>query len=533
MIKLKNGIIILALTVLFSSCHGKKSLPAFQLPYGLHTDKNIEITFWAKNDTNKIQTDAYEKAIRDFEKFFPNIKVSMKIYTDYNRIYNDVITNIATQTTPNVCITYPDHIATYNTGLNVVVPLDELMNDSRYGLGGAELPFNSVRRDQIVPQFLQEGFLEGHQYALPFMRSSEALYINQDMVKKLGYEIPEIVTWDFIWEVSEAAMKKNEDGIYEVNGQNVLIPFIYKSTDNMMIQYLKQKGAGYSQDSGKIEIFNDETKAFLSEIAEHSKSGCFSTFQISSYPGNFLNAGQCIFAIDSTAGATWLGADAPLSDISNDKRVRFETVVKPVPQVDPENLKMISQGPSVCIFNKADPQEVLASWLFVQYLLSDDIQILYSQSEGYVPVTLRAQQNPEYLDYLSRAGQDNDFYYQIKMDAVKLLIENPANTFVTPVFNGSASLRNAAGQMIENVVKGVRRNQNVNDEFIEKTFKDVSALYRLDEIKVSDGQSDSSRGDSKKDFEELPATSRNLLGALFLIWCIIICEFIFSRKNKK
>ena len=40
----------------------------------------------------------------------------MRLYTDYGEIYNDVITNIATDTTPNVCITYPDHIATYLTG---------------------------------------------------------------------------------------------------------------------------------------------------------------------------------------------------------------------------------------------------------------------------------------------------------------------------------------------------------------------------------------------------------------------------------
>ena len=29
-----------------------------------------------------------------------------------------------------------------------------------------------------------------------------------------------------------------------------MIPFIYKSTDNMMIQMLRQQGAGYSTDAG-------------------------------------------------------------------------------------------------------------------------------------------------------------------------------------------------------------------------------------------------------------------------------------------
>ena len=78
-----------------------------------------EITFWAKNDTNKRQTEIYAQAIEDFEEYYPNITVTLRLYTDYNDIYNDVITNISTQTTPNVCITYPDHIATYLTGENV------------------------------------------------------------------------------------------------------------------------------------------------------------------------------------------------------------------------------------------------------------------------------------------------------------------------------------------------------------------------------------------------------------------------------
>ena len=75
-----------------------------------------------------------------------------------------------------------------------------------------------------------------------------------------------------------------------------------------------------------------------------------------------------------------------------------------VPQYDPSHPEMISQGPSLCVFNKEDPQQVLASWLFAQYLLSNDVQIAYSETEGYIPVTSKAQDSAEYQDYLSRAG---------------------------------------------------------------------------------------------------------------------------------
>ena len=83
---------------------------------------------------------------------------------------------------------------------------------------------------------------------------------------------------DFVWEVSEAAMAQNADGTYKVNDQNVLIPFIDKSTDNMMIEMLKQKNAGYSTDSGEIQLFNDTTASLLDTIAEHVKTGCFFHF---------------------------------------------------------------------------------------------------------------------------------------------------------------------------------------------------------------------------------------------------------------
>ena len=207
-------LLILSLT----ACHGSKDIKEFAVPEEFDTSKTYEITFWAKNDTNKTQTNIYHKAIEDFQKLYPNIKVTLKLYTDYGKIYNDVITNISTNTTPNVCITYPDHIATYLTGENVVVPLDSLFSDEKYGLGGSELLFDSPTYDEIIPQFLRECIIGSNHYAIPYMRSSEACYINKTYVEKLGYEVPDVLTWDFIWEVSEAATKKNADGTYTVLG---------------------------------------------------------------------------------------------------------------------------------------------------------------------------------------------------------------------------------------------------------------------------------------------------------------------------
>ena len=527
-LRILAALLALLLCLQLSGCHGSRGLNAFAVPEAFDETRDYEITFWAKNDTNKAQTAIYENAIASFEALYPNIHVTLRLYTDYGKIYNDVITNIATGTTPNVCITYPDHIATYLTGSNTVIPLDALFADTQYGLGGSSLRYDAPALDEMVPQFLSECAIDGTHYAIPYMRSTEACYVNKTYVEALGYELPDVLTWDFIWEVSEAALKQDADGNYLVNSQKVLIPFIYKSTDNMMIQMLRQKGAGYSTVDGDILLFGDETADLLTTIAQHAKTGAFSTFKISSYPANFLNAGQCIFAVDSTAGSTWMGSEAPLLDISPDKLVQFETAVRPVPQFDPDHPSMISQGPSVCVFNKADPQEVLASWLFAQYLLTNDVQIAYSQTEGYVPVTQKAQQSAEYQDYLARAGEDGSLHYSVKLQAAQLLLDNVGCTFTTPVFNGSASLRDAAGQLIENTCKSVRRGQTVDDAYLSNLYQDVTSLYRLDQLSTG-----STASAGKADLGPLPPTAVALLAALGVAWALIGLYAVMSAVKKK
>ena len=224
-----------------------------------------------------------------------------------------------------------------------------------------------------------------------------------------------------------------------------------------------------------------------------------------------------------------MGSQAPLVDIPEDKLVEFETVVMPIPQYDPQNPTMISQGPSLCVFNKEDPQEVLASWLFAQYLLTNEVQFSYATTEGYVPVTTKAQQSAEYQDYLSRAGEDNDFYYQVKMDATNLLLDNVDRTFVTPVFNGSASLRDAAGQLIESTVRTVRRKEPVDETYMQNLYDETYTAFHLDQIQVD--------GEWKKDFGALPRTSVFLLTALGVTWAVLgifaIGGAIKRRKNNK
>ena len=95
---------------------------------------------------------------------------------------------------------------------------------------------------------------------------------------------------------------------------------------------------------------------------------------------------------------------------------------------------------------------------------------------------------------------------------------------MTPVFNGSASLRDASGQLIENVAKSVRRKKEVNEEFMEDLFSDVASLYRLDSIQTGSGN----QGGGKREFGKLPTASKILLGTLAVTWCGIFIYILES-----
>ena len=108
---------------------------------------------------------------------------------------------------------------------------------------------------------------------------------------------------------------------------------------------------------------------------------------------------------------------------------------------------------------------------------------------------------------------------------MQLLLKHTDDTFVTPVFNGSASQRNAAGQMIEEVTKAVRRGRTVDDAFLNKLETDMISLYRLDQFDtVSVG---------REDLGPLPPTAVALLSALGAAWLAIAVAFILGKRKAK
>ena len=95
------------------------------------------------------------------------------------------------------------------------------------------------------------------------------------------------------------------------------------------------------------------------------------------------------------------------------------------------------------------------------------------------------------------------------------------------MFNGSASLRDAAGSLIEEVVKGVRRKKTVDDAFIAALYDQTASQYHLDQIEsAAHAEENGDQG-----MGPLPGTAVTLLAALAAAWALI-GAFALARALK-
>ena len=145
-------------------------------------------------------------------------------------------------------------------------------------LAAASLAFDGPRRRRrSFRSSWRNAPLDGHYYALPYMRSTEACYVNKTYVEKLGYTLPETLTWDFIWEVSEAATNKRRRRNLCGQWSGRHDPFhlqVHRQYDDPDVW--PQKDAGYSTAPARHRDFSTiRQRTSCLNIAEHTEDRCF------------------------------------------------------------------------------------------------------------------------------------------------------------------------------------------------------------------------------------------------------------------
>ena len=401
--------------------------------------------------------------IVEFNALYPNIKVE----TSQNGGYDDLKAQIATEINvggqPNIAYCYPDHVALYNV-TGAVVSLDSFINCTatiERADGTTEtIGLTDAQKADFIQGFYNEGkqFGDGMMYTMPFSKSTEVLYYNKTFFEEHNLSVPTT------WEEMEALCAK----IKEIDPN--CIPLGYDSEANWFITMCEQLGSPYtSAEEGNHFLFdNAKNKEFVKMFREWHKKGYVTTQEIyGSYTSGLFTAKagsqRCYMCIGSSAGASY---QAPKID-ENTNDYPFEVGIAGIPQVNANNPKVISQGPSLCIFGKENPQEVIASWLFVKFLTTNkDFQAEFSMASGYVPVLKSVGDNPKYAEFLAKA--DGGAY--ISALSAKVCLEQKDAYFTPPAFNDSSIARVEVGALMN---KCLSEETSDVDALIDQAFADA------------------------------------------------------------
>lgn len=461
-------LLALTMTMLFS-CGPKptpdpdtdKKVGNFEVPEGGYDGSEVTITFYYTMGSNL--TDVLENYIAEFNKLYPNIHIVHTKIGGYDDVRDQISTEITTGAQPNIAYCYPDHVALYNLAGSVIT-LDSLINSTvEVTRADGTKETLGLTKDQIadfIEGYYNEGkqFGDGLMYTMPLSKSTEVLYYNATFFAEHNLTPPTT------WEEMEELCKK----IKEIDPKS--IPLGYDSEANWFITMCEQYGSPYTSATGDHFLFDNETnREFVKKFREWYQKGYLTTQKIyGAYTSGLFtstNEVKSYMSIGSSAGATHQRPTA-----NADGSYPFDVGIATIPQVSETNKKVISQGPSLCIFKKANqnPQEVVASWLFVKYLTTTvEFQAEFSMASGYVPVIKSVSENETYKEFIDGANGGTN----IAALSAKVCLEQEEAYYTSPAFNGSSTARDQVGALL---AKCLSADDGGNvDAMIKKAFEDA------------------------------------------------------------
>ena len=423
-------------------------------------------------------TAVLDKYIAEFNKIYPNIEIVHSQEGSYDDVRDKTSQELMVGEGPTMAYCYPDHVALYNIGRQVV-DLYDYMNSTEVIEAGSDfgnetemkVGFTAEETANFIDGYLAEGtqFVNSDEMlTLPFSKSTEVLYYNETFFTKNGLKVPTHWWCDDSCESGcDTSMEYVCARIKEIDPTS--IPLGYDSESNWFITMCEQLGTDYTSlvpqtnplDSSKVTyytFYNEENVEFLARLNTWYQKKWVTTQELyGSYTSGLFttidaNKPKSYMSIGSSAGATH---QRP-KEVSG--KYPFNVGISVIPQADQENRKVISQGPSVCMLKTGNETQLMATWLFIKYLTTSvEFQCEFSMASGYMPVLENVNDEElaktnkvvdKYIKFIAGAdGGEN-----IAALSAKVALSQSDAYYVSPAFVGSSTARDQVGILIQKVL---------------------------------------------------------------------------------
>jgi multiple sugar transport system substrate-binding protein len=332
------------------------------------TGKKIELSFW--HQTTGPKADKLNAVAAAFNSSQSIVTVKPEYQGTYTDIYKKLLTSISGGQLPDLAVAYPSQVSEYQSA-NAVIPLDDYVSSSKYGLSKTEL-------DDFIGAYLNENKYPEYGNKLlsfPFAKSLLVLYYNADRLKTLNYgKTPDQWTWDDFAAVAKAANGGTMKGW--------AIDIDASTFDGMVFS----RGGKLISDDQKHWLLNQQQG--VDSLALHATA----VREGWGYKTTQTGADQVDFG---AARAALLFATS--SNLANETKEvngsgRFNWSVANLPHAAGVSPATVLYGGSVAMF-KTNPEKQLAAWQFIKYFTTPEVTADWSVATGYMPVRQSAVQS--------------------------------------------------------------------------------------------------------------------------------------------
>lgn len=392
--------IAISALVILTSCQAYR--PALDV-----TKDVIHLTLW-QGVNPPPNRDVLQTLVDEFNQNHPRIQVESLYVGQSDQQLPKILAAIVGNVPPDLLWGAP-MLTGQLVDLGGIVPLGEFLQ-------------GSSQRQDLDPALLESMTYQNQIWSIPFGTNNVGLFYRPSLFAAAGIkDLPK--TWQELRVTAQKLTQGEQKGILLPLGKGewtvfTWLPFMWGGGGDLT--------TGNQATAKDVQVDNLGAIAALEFWQDLIKDG-----------SAVLSAPERGFELDGfLAGKVAMQLTGPWT-LGQLQGTKTDFGVMPIPS---GQRAATSTGGENLFIMKTSTQRQAAAWQFAEYVLSEEFQTAWALGTGYLPVNLKARQNPRYQEFLTQ------------QPAVKVFLDQAASGRSRPIFSGYSRISDSLGRAIESVL---------------------------------------------------------------------------------
>lgn len=326
----------------------------------------------------------------------------------------------------------------------------------------------------FIPEFLQEGEIEGRQVILPVAKSTEVMFINKTAFDRFanatGAKLSDLQTWEGLYEMAENYTAWSDAQTPDIANDGKVF-FVHDYHFNYFQVGVESLGESFFE--GDNIAFGDKFSEIWEPYAEAAIQGA--VWLQKGYATEPLRTGDSIVSVASSASILYYSDIVTYADNTSEE---IEIIAMPCPVFENGKRMVMQRGAGICTV-KSTPEREKAACIFLKWLIEPENNVRFVTQTGYMPVSNKAfdeylkdaikqLEDPKYVELYQAFldTQENYQFYTAPLLETYLKLETSFEEEVRLQLN----IGRNAWQMEEFKTEKI-------EDFVKNTLKSFKKLY--------------------------------------------------------